>query len=76
MIAFEENDRNYGLVIFSVNFVPVYDEVARQYICNRQIVEIIFKGGEPLALYESGYHKVFITIEIIRLSRVPFYCFA
>ncbi|XP_028390881.1 schlafen-like protein 1 [Dendronephthya gigantea] len=49
--------------LYSVNFVPVYDQMAGQYIFNRKIVEIIFKGGEPLALYESGDHKVFLKRE-------------
>jgi hypothetical protein len=45
-------------MFFSVQFVPVYDQRAGQYIYNKQVVEIVFKGGEPLALYECGRHMV------------------
>ena len=49
--------------LYSVYFVPVFDQRAGQYIYNKQVVEIVFKAGEPLALYECGRHMVYLKRE-------------
>ena len=48
--------------LFSVHFAPVFDQRLRGIIYNKQVVEIVFKGGHPLSLYECGEHKVWIKV--------------
>ncbi|CAB3980318.1 schlafen 1 [Paramuricea clavata] len=49
--------------LYSVYFIPIFDRRLGQYLVNIQVVEIVFKGGEPLALYECGRHMVYLKRE-------------
>ena len=47
----------FEFLSYSVHFIPVLDK-GNYHIYNKQVVEIVFKGGDPLSLYESGLRTV------------------